>query len=223
MSAAAGTRVYLEVGTKRVFAVMVDHPGWARSGRTAEAALAALAEYEPRYAPVVRRAGHPLPGGAGDRLDVVAEVRGTTTTDFGAPDRVLDGDRAGLPADDAARLADLLAACWATLDDVVEGAPSALRRGPRGGGRDRDEVARHVLAAEAAYARAIGAAVRGSPRVGDHAAVTAARAAVLARVRAGDTSAEPAGRWPLRYAVRRIAWHVLDHAWEIEDRSAPAP
>jgi hypothetical protein len=24
--------------------------------------------------------------------------------------------------------------------------------------------------------------------------------------------------WPARYALRRIAWHVLDHAWEIEDK-----
>jgi hypothetical protein len=27
--------------------------------------------------------------------------------------------------------------------------------------------------------------------------------------------------WPPRYAARRIAWHALDHAWEIEDRSEP--
>jgi hypothetical protein len=27
---------------------------------------------------------------------------------------------------------------------------------------------------------------------------------------------------PPRYAIRRIAWHVLDHAWEIEDKSDPA-
>ena len=25
--------------------------------------------------------------------------------------------------------------------------------------------------------------------------------------------------WLPRYAARRIAWHVLDHAWEIEDKS----
>jgi hypothetical protein len=25
--------------------------------------------------------------------------------------------------------------------------------------------------------------------------------------------------WSPRYAVRRAIWHVLDHAWEIEDRS----
>jgi hypothetical protein len=26
--------------------------------------------------------------------------------------------------------------------------------------------------------------------------------------------------WEPRYFVRRAAWHLLDHAWEIEDRSA---
>ncbi|HEX5839952.1 MAG TPA: hypothetical protein VFY26_19100 [Anaerolineales bacterium] len=25
-------------------------------------------------------------------------------------------------------------------------------------------------------------------------------------------------RWVARYFVRREAWHVLDHVWEIEDR-----
>jgi hypothetical protein len=27
-------------------------------------------------------------------------------------------------------------------------------------------------------------------------------------------------RWSAPYFVRRAAWHVLDHAWEIEDRSS---
>jgi hypothetical protein len=25
-------------------------------------------------------------------------------------------------------------------------------------------------------------------------------------------------RWPALFAIRRSAWHALDHAWEIEDR-----
>jgi hypothetical protein len=36
----------------------------------------------------------------------------------------------------------------------------------------------------------------------------------------GGTPPVPKG-WPPRYAARRIAWHALDHAWEIEDRSEP--
>jgi hypothetical protein len=42
------------------------------------------------------------------------------------------------------------------------------------------------------------------------------RAALAAALRAGA----PGGAWPARYVIRRTAWHVLDHAWEIEDRSA---
>ena len=34
----------------------------------------------------------------------------------------------------------------------------------------------------------------------------------------GERLVEPKG-WPQRYAAQRIAWHVLDHAWEMQDRS----
>ena len=211
----AATSVYLESGTKRAFALALDWPGWARSGRTADAALLALADYAPRYAPVAARAGFVLPDAG---FDVVLDVPGTGSTDFGAPDRVPDLDRTDLAGADAERLAVLVEAAWATFDDVVATASPTLRRGPRGGGRDRDEVVRHVLAAEAAYARGIGVR-RPEAAVGDTAAVAANRAAVAGRLRSGDTADDPAGRWPLRYAARRIAWHVLDHAWEIEDKS----
>ncbi len=211
----AVTPVYLEVGRKRVFAVAVDWPGWARSGRTAEAALEALTAYERRYAPVASRGGHSLPEGAAEALDVVAEVPGDTTTDFGAPGQVPDLDRSPVTDAEAGRLADLVDAAWRTLDEVAAGAPAALRKGPRGGGRDRDDVLRHVLAAERSYARSFGVREQ-QPQVGDTTAVEAARAALLTALRAG---VRPGVRWPVRYAARRVAWHVLDHAWEIEDRS----
>ena len=28
------------------------------------------------------------------------------------------------------------------------------------------------------------------------------------------------GPWLPAYAIRRITWHVLDHAWEIQDKSS---
>ena len=28
-------------------------------------------------------------------------------------------------------------------------------------------------------------------------------------------------KWTARYFLRRAAWHVLDHVWEIEDKSGP--
>ena len=45
---------------------------------------------------------------------------------------------------------------------------------------------------------------------------------VLAVLREPSDGSPIAGRkWPPRYAARRIAWHALDHAWEIEDRTEP--
>jgi hypothetical protein len=41
-------RIYLEVGSKRVFAVAMERPGWCRSGRDEDAALKALVAYGPR-------------------------------------------------------------------------------------------------------------------------------------------------------------------------------
>jgi hypothetical protein len=101
----------------------------------------------------------------------------------------------------------------------VAGAPATLRKGPRGGGRDRDAVVDHVVGAEAAYARKIGIA-RKPPAGADREAVTALRQDVLEAVRARRFGSPPRSKgWPGRYAVRRMAWHVLDHAWEIEDKS----
>ena len=34
-----------------------------------------------------------------------------------------------------------------------------------------------------------------------------------------DASAVVAGGWTTAYADRRIAWHVLEHAWEMQDRA----
>jgi len=48
----------------------------------------------------------------------------------------------------------------------------------------------------------------------------ALRSAILEAVRTRTFGSPPRSeRWPARYAIRRIAWHVLDHAWEIEDKS----
>jgi hypothetical protein len=209
--------VYLELGTRRVFAGSLDWPGWGRFGRDPEAALAALAAYTPRYAAVAVEAGLAPP--ADGPLEVVERLPGSSTTDFGAPDAVADRDRAPLPAAEAERLAALVAAAWRVFDRVVAGTPAELRKGPRGGGRDRDRMVEHVLGAEAAYGRKLGVRHR-QPALGDAAAVAALRAdltAVLARP--GDGAPVVAKGWPVRYAARRIAWHVLDHAWEMQDRT----
>jgi hypothetical protein len=206
------TRVYLEVGDKRVFASAADWPGWCRSGRDEARALEALASHADRYRPVAQAAGHPLPAGAEDELTVEERVKGNATTDFGAPGVPCKADSKPLTSTELKRQADLLEACWKALDQAAARAPAELRKGPRGGGRDRDKILEHVLGAEAAYARAVAIKPR-QPAAGDRAAVKGFRDELLEALAAGE------GRWPSRYAARRIAWHALDHAWEIEDRS----
>ena len=146
---------------------------------------------------------------------------GNATTDFGAPAVMPELDRVATTAAQAKRLATLVAATWEALDAVVASAPPTLRKGPRGGGRDRDAVAKHCLAAEVAYARKLGVRHK-EPDLADAEAIAAYRADLLAVIgRPAPAEPEEGKGWVLRYAVRRIAWHTLDHAWEIEDKSDP--
>ncbi len=43
----------------------------------------------------------------------------------------------------------------------------------------------------------------------------------MGALQAPDELVTPEKGWPPRYAARRMAWHVLDHLWEIEDKSGP--
>ena len=214
-------RIAEEAGAKRAFAWAIDWPGWARAGKTSELARATLVEYAPRYALVAAVAGLDLPETDRASLDIVDSVPGGSGTDFGVPSAITDADRRPVVAADAERLADLVAAAWTVFDRVAAAAPTSLRKGPRGGGRDRDKMIGHVIEADRAYAREIGVRLP-EPHVGEREAVQAERAAmleVLRRPSDGGPLAER--RWTQRYAARRIAWHALDHAWEMEDRSDP--
>ena len=212
----------VEATPKRVFASALEWPGWSRSGRDEAAALAALAGSADRYAASARETGMTFPLITPGGLSVVERRPGTPTTAFGAPDVVFALD--GRPTDAAGgeRLAALVRAAWTILARVVADAPADLRKGPRGGGRDRDAIVAHVVGAEYAYAPRIGLRLR-EPDPRDGPAVAAGRDAIAAvLVCPTDGGPIPGGRWPARYAARRIAWHVLDHAWEIEDRARPA-
>jgi hypothetical protein len=207
-------RVGIETTPKKVFASALDWPGWSRAGKDQEAALAALADAAPRYAAVAGTAG--LPFEASAAFEVVETAEGTATTAFGAPDVRFEADQRPTTKTDGERLAALLDAAWTTFDSVVAGAPAELRKGPRGGGRDRDRIVEHVRGADEGYARVLGI------KPGDHASHEELRAAALEVVRRPSDGTPVAGRkWPVRYAARRFAWHALDHAWEIEDRSTP--
>ena len=216
------TQVYLELGSKKVFACALDWPGWCRSGKNEEAALEALAAYADRYAEVAKEARIDFPAGAGERLKVVERLPGSGKTDFGLPGELATDDAKRTTRAQAERLAALVAAAWVVFDRVRAAAPAELRKGPRGGGRDRDKMVDHVLGAEAAYARQLGIKLP-QPAIDDQAAIAALREAILAVLREPSDGSPPKPKgWPPRYAARRIAWHVLDHAWEMQDRAEPA-
>ena len=216
-SDAPGMPVTVETVDTKAFASAIDWPGWSRSGRREQQALEALVAQAARYALVARRAGlqFPIPVTLAD-LDVVERVPGDASTSFGVPGRVTGLDLRPATSAQANRCADLVQAAWDTLADIVAAAPAELRKGPRGGGRDRDKIVAHVTDAERAYVRKIGL------RPAADVPIDEVRAQVIEVFRLGtDGSPLPGGTWPLRYAARRFAWHVLDHAWEIEDRSDP--
>jgi hypothetical protein len=116
------------------------------------------------------------------------------------------------------RIIALLHTCWASFDDAAGRVSEELQKGPRGGGRNRTTLVEHTREAERSYARQIGVK---TPKGGldDEAGLSAHREAVCGAIRAlnaGGGGMTP--KWPVRYFVRRAAWHVMDHAWELEDK-----
>jgi hypothetical protein len=209
--------VALESAPKKTFATALDWPGWSRSGKTDELALETLLAYAPRYGRVIRAAGLSLP--AALDADVVERSDGGSGTEFGVPSRTHDADTRPVDRAEAKRLAAIVEASWANFARVAAKAPAELRKGPRGGGRDRDKMIGHVIESDWYYARELGLQLK-QPAAGDRKAVDAMRADMLAVLRQPSDGSALAGRkWTQRYAARRIAWHALDHAWEMEDRS----
>lgn len=207
--------VWLEVGKRKSFAGAMQWPGWARSGKTPDGALENLVAYGPRYAAVVTKVAKLKIPKSVESLDVVAELDGNATTDFGAPGAMAEFDHGELKGAQLKREIEILAACWAALDSSVAAAKGkTLAKGPRGGGRDAKKMVSHVLGAELDYLTALGWQVQQKEARGAFEEALRAKAAG----ELPDRGPRGGTRWPARFYVRRSAWHILDHAWEIEDR-----
>lgn len=230
VSASNQTAVYLEVGKTRTLAGALDWPGWCRSGRDEESALQALIEHAPRYERVLLAAGLSFDATAdASGFAVVERLAGNATTDFGAPDVAPSLDAAPVDSTELRRLEELLKACWSAFDAAAQAAEGReLRKGPRGGGRALPGIVEHVLGAEASYLARLGgqrpSRIDKDIGVGPPGAVEHQRQVLLgalgAAARGEFPSRGPRGgmRWTPRFFVRRAAWHLLDHVWEIEDR-----
>jgi hypothetical protein len=209
------TDIYVELGGKKAIAWSLEWPGWCRIRMREEEAVQALIDYEARYRLIAQRAGLSF---APDDLVVVERLPGDANTAWGVPSVLASAETGPIDVATAQRNVLLLRTAWDILEEVVAASKAQLRKGPRGGGRDRDEIWRHVIEAERAYARKIG--VRHKPfEMNDKSALQAMREEIATRLCKSSTG-EPlvSGGWNTSYAVRRMAWHVVDHIWEIEDR-----
>ena len=221
--------VYLEIGTTKNFAGAVDWPGWCRSGRTEEAALEALVGHGPRYRAVLGRSSpafHAPPDVS--RLKVVERLEGDGGTDFGVPGKSPTADERRVDDRELARFRRLLTRCWAAFEAAAAAAVGVeLRKGPRGGGRDLDKIVTHVTEADEGYLSQLGSKVPKRLHSDLSAESAALHATILAALSArarGQSPSDPNNvkrLWSPRYHVRRATWHILDHAWEIEDRAHP--
>ena len=216
--------VYLEIGRSRTIASALDWPGWCRAGRDQTEALGSLLKHGPRYGRAIGSAqlGFRAPKDL-SAFVVTERLKGNATTDYGVPGLAPTGDARPLADAELRRLQMILKACWRAVDAAVEQAGGrTLRTGPRGGGRTLDGIVAHVVGAEQSYLSSLGGKVPRSD--GAEASPDLIRKTILTTLKTaarGEIEAYgPRGgkRWSPRYFVRRDAWHVLDHLWEIEDR-----
>ncbi len=204
---------------KRVVACAFDWPGWDRSARKGEDVLAVLATYRPRYARVAEMAGFDDAFAATGEFEVVEEVEGIGMTDYyGVSGRAASVEIGAMTDAECERKVALLRASWTTFDEIAARVSSELRKGPRGGGREKDRIIGHVNGAEIhGFAPKVGVKVP-LETMEDAAALSAYREAVIDGIWEHHARNGSARSWALQFLIRRCAWHMLDHAWELEDR-----
>jgi hypothetical protein len=217
-------RVILEIGKKRrVVAAAYEWPGLDRWGTSDENAIAKLESYLPRYAGVAEQAGmaHELERQHG--VEIVERVPGSSSTDFwGIAHVPSETEREVLSAKELERRLDLLRATWAYFDDTAERVSAELGPGARGGGRTREQIVRHTIVSEPEQlSRKV--EVRTSREIVlTPEGLAAHRSNYLDALRAYNADARPARTWPIQFLIRRSAQHMMDHAWEMEDRDLTA-
>lgn len=217
-------RVMIETGPKgkKVVALAPDWPGLVRGATTEEGAIEQLRAYIPRYKKVATLAGMEAAFTGSTTVDVGERYPGTGTTDFwGISFGHSSFDRQAMTSEDLERELTLVQACWAFFDDVRARVSAEMQKGPRGGGRDRDQIVRHTFDAERDWAQKAGLQTPLDEML-TVAGLTAHRDAYCDVIRQFHSEGKQARTWPLRFLIRHTAYHTLDHAWEMEDKDLTA-
>src|SRR6266568_1283038 len=218
-------RVMLEIGPKgkKVVAVAPDWPGLERGANTRKAAVERLVSYRPRYVEVAKLAGMDAEFVVSTTtIEVVEQYPGNGSTDFwGISFAISEIDKQHMSSEEFARELMLMRACWTFFDMVRSRVSTELQRGPRGGGRHRDQIFRHVVHTEQDWAKKLGLATDEAATQSD-AGLSAHRDAYCTAIQAFHAQGKMARTWPLRYLIRHTAYHTLDHAWEMQDKDLTA-
>ncbi len=216
-------RTVIERGprNKKSVAFALDWPGWSRGAKTAELAVETLEAYRRRYRPVAVLAGLAAQFDAAGVLEIVEDRIGNGSTDFwGISFSPSSAEQGTMDEAELERKIGILQACWQYFDGVAARVSAEMRKGPRGGGRDRDRIVRHVVRTESEmFARQVGI------RLPEGAALSPEglrqhRQNYLAAMRAYNAGQVPRRMrsWTLAFLIRHSAYHTMDHAWEMEDK-----
>ena len=220
-------RTVVERGTKgkRAVAFSLDWPGWSRGATSAEFAVETLESYRERYRPVADLAGMAREFDAAGPLEIVEDRVGTGSTDFwGISFSPSSTEQGPMGEEEFDRAIRLLRACWAFFDGVAARVSPEMRKGPRGGGRDRNRIIRHTIRTESEdFAKQVGL------RIPEEAALTPdglrqhreTYVAAMRAYNAGEVERRMRS-WTLPFLIRHSAFHTLDHAWEMEDKDLSA-
>jgi len=220
-------RTVIERGPKgkRSVAFGVDWPGWSRGAKDPALAVETLEAYRERYRPVAVLAGMAGEFNAAGPLEIVEDHVGTGSTDFwGISYAPAATEHEPMTDAEFDRGITLLRACWEFFDGVAARVSPEMRKGPRGGGRDRDRIIRHVIRNESEeFAKQVGL------RIPEEGALTpdgllqhrTTYVDAMRAYNAGELERRKRS-WTLPFLIRHSAYHTLDHAWEMEDKDLSA-
>lgn len=217
---ASTVRVMIEPGSrgKRFVAVAFDWPGWERSGKTERLALENLETYRARFRKVAEFAGLIDEFTSSGELQVVEYAEPSSGPDyFGISGRSATAELSRMTDAECERKMAILQGCWRYFDETHPRVSAELRKGPRGGGRDRDQIVRHTYFAEEDYARKVNVRTDLSS-LETVEGIAAHRAAFLDAIRRVNAGEATRSSWTLQFTIRRACYHMLDHAWELEDK-----
>ncbi len=211
---------------KKVAAFAIDWPGWSRGAKTPGAAVDLLEVYRDRYRTVARRAGLEAEFDAAGDLDIVEDHVGVGSTDFwGISFAPSSFEQEPMPTDELERKLGLLESAWSYFDDVAALVSPEMRKGPRGGGRNRDEIIRHALGWERADLEKRVGVVADPVVPPTPEGLRSHHDEYVAALRTYNAEGRMAGgrNWTIALLLRHTAFHVLDHAWEMEDKDLSHP